>query len=124
MRDLFGLSTEQSWMSYRNAKVTKENTEITRFKSPITFKPIVQNNKMKVYFWADESVEKILNKKFLIKVNKSGDLKLKTPTEFSFDDFFDFTFKLELSKHIDSAFHSKNEYAKLSKIFSDIKASL
>jgi len=124
MRDLFGLSTEQSWMSYRNAKITKENKEIARFKSPITFKPIIENNKMSIYFWADESVEKILSNEFLIKVNKNGDLKLKTPSKFSFDDFFNFAFNLDLSKHIDSKFHAKNEYAKLSKIFKDIKASL
>jgi hypothetical protein len=124
MRDLFGLSTEQSWMSYRNAKVTKENKDIARFKSPITFKPILENNKINVYFWADESVENILNNEFLIKVNKNGDLKLRTPSEFNFEDFFNFAFNLDLSKYIDSQFHGKNEYAKLSKIFKDIKASI
>jgi hypothetical protein len=124
MRDLFGLSTEQSWKSYHNAKITKENKEIARFKSPITFKPIVENNRMWVYFWADNSVEKILNSEFLIKVNRNGDLKLKTPTKFSFDEFFNFALNLDLSKHIDTKFHTKNEYMKLSKIFKDLKASL
>jgi len=120
VRDLFGLSSEQSWMSYR-ATISKENSEIDRFKSPITFKVI---DKM-VYFWADKSVEKLLNKTFKIKFNKSGNLQLTTPQEFNFNDFFEYTFKINLANYIESKYHNdKNgEYNTLVKIFNDIKAN-
>lgn len=118
LRDLFGLSSDQSWMSYKTT-ISKENKDIERFKSPIVFK-IVNDT---VYFWANNSVEKILNKEFKIQQNKKGDLKLKTPKEFSFDDFFDFAFNINLSTHIESQYHNQSEYAILIKIFDDIKAS-
>ncbi len=124
MRDLFGLSSSQSWMSY-NATVDKEHNEqdqkktIDRFKSPITFK-FIDN---KIYFWADKSVEKMLNKEFIIKFDGKNKLNLKTPTSFTFDEFFEFAFSLDLSKHIDSEYHDNEQYAKLVKIFKEIKES-
>lgn len=54
-RDLLGLSTEQEWKYYRNSKLTKKviknDNEIERFKSPITFKPIFDEwkNEWKIY---------------------------------------------------------------------------
>jgi len=119
LRDLFGLSSDQSWMSYKTT-ISKENQEIERYKSPITFK-IVNN---KVYFWANKTVEKILDKEFVVKSNKKGDLTLSTPNSFDFDDFFNFTFKIDLSKHIDSKYHNQPEYTILTHIFRDIKSSL
>jgi len=122
MRDLFGLSSSQSWRSY-SATVNKEDTskKMARFKSPITFKPVMEGQSMKIYFWADESVEAILDKEFLIKVNNSGNLKLKTPAHFSFNDFFDFAFNLDLSTHIDAEYHSNDQYKKLVRMFKEIK---
>ena len=122
MRDLFGLSSSQSWMSYK-ATITKEHTakEIDRFKSPITFKPILENGKMRIYFWADKSVEKILNKEFIVKFDRKSGLKLKTPTSFTFDEFFEFAFALDLSNHIDSEYHKNGQYTKLVRMFKEIK---
>ncbi|MBD3796086.1 MAG: hypothetical protein IE881_09235 [Epsilonproteobacteria bacterium] len=119
VRDLFGLSSEQSWMSY-NATISKETKGIDRFKSPITFK-IVDNT---VYFWADKSAEVMLNRLFTIKYNKIGDLKLSTPTQFSFDDFFEYTFKLDISSYIEPKFHNDKfgEFNTLKRIFTEIKA--
>ena len=121
VRDLFGLSSEQSWMSYK-ATISKENSDIDRFKSPITFKIVDKE----IYFWADKSVESMLNKTFKIKFNNRGNLELDTPQEFSFDDFFKETFKINLTNHIESKYHDdrNGEYKTLTKIFSDIKASL
>jgi len=125
VRDLFGLSSEQEWYTYRKARILKENKEIDRFKSPITFKPILSGDKknIEVYFWADDTIEKILNKEFLIKVDKKGDLKLSTPNKFNFDDFFNFTFNINLSKHIQSEYHNQSEYTTLSRIFNEIRGN-
>ena len=116
LRDLFGLSSEQSW---GRDTISKEHKDIERFKSPLTFK-IVDNT---VYFWENNSVEKMLNKEFKIQQNKRGDLKLNTPEEFDFEEFFTFAFNIDLSKHIDSQYHNQNEYAQLTNIFKDIKAN-
>jgi hypothetical protein len=78
---------------------------------------------MRIYFWADESVEKILNETFLVKVNNSGDLKLSTPESFSFEKFFAYAFSLDLSKHIDSQYHNNAQYKQLVRIFNEIKES-
>jgi hypothetical protein len=124
MRDLFGLSSTQSWMSYR-ATITKDDPtkEVARFKSPITFKPIVEGKNIRIYFWADKSVEDILNREFVINFDRKKGLKLKTPNEFSFDEFFDFAFNLDLSKYIDSDYHNNRQYTKLVNMFKEIKES-
>ncbi len=128
VRDLFGLSSSQNWMSYR-ATVTKDDTEtdtkkkMARFKSPITFKPIKEGQNMKIYFWADKSVEQMLNKEFLIKVNNAGDLRLSTPANFSFEEFFEYAFDLDLSGYVDSQFHGNSQYETLVKMFREIKES-
>ncbi|MBD3829405.1 MAG: hypothetical protein IE890_02845 [Arcobacter sp.] len=119
LRDLFGLSSEQTWMSYK-ANIKKEDNEkkIDRFKSPITFKKVSG----KVYFWADKSVEIILNKSF--KVSTGGKkLDLSTPKEFSFDAFFEYVKTINLSQHIDSKYHKESEFNTLKRILNDIKAS-
>ncbi|KLE02179.1 hypothetical protein [Aliarcobacter butzleri] len=123
LRDLFGLSSEQSWMSYR-ATIKKENKQsddkkIERFKSPITFK-IIDNQ---VYFWANKSYEIMLNKTFKISIGGNRLLDLSTPKEFSFDDFFDYVKTIDLSKHINSKFHNEIEFKKLNNILNNIKAS-
>jgi len=76
---------------------------------------------MSIYFWADKSVEKILNKEFMVKFDRKSGLKLKTPKSFTFDDFFEFAFNLDLSKHISSEYHTNNQYSKLVRMFKEIK---
>ena len=118
LRDLFGLSSDQSWMSYR-ATIKKEHQEIERLKSPLTFK-LVGNT---VYFWADKSVEKILNKTFQISSKGNRPLDLKTPLSFSFDDFFEHVKSIDLTKHIDSKYHKEPEFNTLNRILTGIKGS-
>jgi len=124
MRDLFGLSSTQNWMSY-NATIEKNDPtkEVERFKSPIIFKPIIEGKSMRIYFWADNSVEAILNREFVVNFDRKRGLKLKTPIEFNFNDFFDFAFNLDLSKYIDSDYHNNRDYKKLVSIFTEIKES-
>lgn len=119
LRDLFGLSSEQSWMSYRMT-IKKEHKEIARFKSPLNFK-IIGNQ---VFFWADKSLEMMLNQKFDISAGgKYLPDGLNTPKAFSFDDFFEHVKTIDLSQHIESKFHKEREFSDLNRILNDIKAS-
>lgn len=119
LRDLFGLSSEQSWLSYRATikKESKEKDKYQRFKSPLHFKIIAE----KVYFWVDDSYKEILGKTFIIK--GKGKFELSFPNEFNFEEFLDFAFNINLSKHIDSKYQNQPEYAILNRIFKDIKDS-
>lgn len=119
LRDLFGLSSEQQWGRPYNVSITKEHDDIERFKSPITFKIIDSN----IYFWVDNTYQTILDKEFEIKSDKRGNLKLKTPKEFDFNEFLEFAFNINLSQHIESQYHNQSEYAQLTKIFKEIKAN-
>ncbi|WP_442765134.1 hypothetical protein [Sulfurospirillum cavolei] len=118
LRDLFGLSSEQSWMSYR-VSIKKEHQEIARFKSPLNFK-IIEN---KVFFWADKSVETMLNQTFKISTRGNRPLDLSTPKAFRFDDFFEHVKTIDLSQHIESKFHKEREFSDLKRILDGIKAS-
>jgi hypothetical protein len=123
IRDLFGLSSNESWRSY-HATIKKENENIHRFQSPITFKPIINEDKVKVYFWADNSVENILNKEFNIKFDNRNDLSLFTPESFNFEEFFKYTFKIDLKKHINQEYHNKPQFKTLNNILSTLKGQL
>ena len=125
VRDLFGLSSSQEWMSY-NARVEKvhntqdDDEKIERFKSPITFK-VVDN---RVYFWVNNTLNSFLDREFKITVStqNNNELLLSTPPEFDFNDFFDFTFnRLNLATHIEEKFHSTNEYKSLDRILTEIR---
>ena len=118
LRDLFGLSTDQSWKSYRD-NIKKTNDKVARFKSPIQFK-IIDN---KVYFWVNDVYKKFLDKEFKIVTKRGNDLKLKTPSieVFDFNDFFKFVQKVDIDKVIDSQYHSQQEFLVLKRIMIDIK---
>jgi len=126
VRDLFGLSSSQKWgKDYKNVSIEKEDKNkdekgkpiIQRFKSPITFKVFDS----KVYFWVNDTVEYILDQTFEIKAGHKTGLELKTPQRFDFDDFFKFTFDIDLRNHIEEKYHRENEYKTLVKIFKEIK---
>ena len=112
VRDLLGLSVEQSWFSYR-ATVLKadENRKITRFKSPITFKPIQTKDGYDVYYWANDIPKEFLKSTFQIYLSddKKNIKKLSPPDNFSIDKFlefiFDFKEKKTLSQHIDEKYY-------------------
>lgn len=125
LRDIFGLSSEQTWMSYNKAIIKKEDTQtnddrkIERFKSPLTFK-VIDNQ---VFFWADKSYETILNKTFKISTRGNKPLELSTPSTFSFDEFFEYVKTIDLSRHIAQKYHSTKTYKDIARILNGIKAS-
>jgi hypothetical protein len=108
LKDLFGLSTDEQWLK-QNGKITKEHIfkdkkeekdKIERFMSPIFFKPIEKDqNIYEVYFEAREIDKRFLDTEFRIKNHDEGDLILKTPEKFNFDEFFQFIFELDRKSH-------------------------
>lgn len=120
VRDLFGLSTSQFWMSYRK-NITKEHKEdnkdkkIERLKSPITFK-VVEH---RVYFWANDSYRKLLGTPFKI----NGRLTLNFPDHFDIDDFFDFMIDANLNHIVQDKFKRDPHFSKLQRIMNQLKAS-
>jgi hypothetical protein len=119
LRDIFGLSSEQDW---GRDKITKENSTIERFKSPITFKPIKEKNDVvKVYFWVNNSVSLMQNKKFLIKKNGKGTLDLETPLTFDFDDFFTYIFDKSIDTFSKKKYNTQPEYKRLDTILTELK---
>lgn len=83
-RDLLGLSSDESWYSYRATinksepylesrtniwKAKMKDKKIERLKSPIQFKLIKIGNKMKIYFAVKEFVfQKLLGQKMLVSI--------------------------------------------------------
>jgi len=115
MKDLLGLSSSEQWKSYR-ATIEKENTEIDRFKSPLFFKPIATNTGYRIYIGFEEIPNEMLDTEFQIK-NRGQHFPLRTPAKFDIADFLKFAFTVDISNHVDSKFHSSNEFMVLSKIF-------
>ena len=91
-RDMLGLSSTQSWLSYNKATVNKtsQSGAIDRFKSPITFKPIRDGNDWKVYIIPHKIPAEMKSAPFVI---ESGSQKtvLATP-EFDLEQYLKFAF--------------------------------
>lgn len=91
-RDMLGLSSAQSWFSYR-ATVTKKASEreIDRYKSPVTFKPFRQpNGGWAVYIIPHTIPEEMKNAAFEVE-SEGRKTTLVTP-EFNLDAYLKFAF--------------------------------
>ena len=124
-RDILGLSSQQTWMSYNSASVNKSHLEkyspnglkdkIARFKSPLFFKPIrTALNTFRVFFEVPRYIKdafrengvrtnieeaQILGEWFDI----SGSLKsleLPFPNHFNFDEFLEESFAVNPSDYV------------------------
>ncbi len=99
MRDMLGLSSEQSWMAYKDT-ITKSHDTIERFKSPVFFKIIRLGSTgvFRVFIRPQPIPGLLFDTPFQINSRRYGrgkSLKLKTPTEQQFDleEFLRFCFK-------------------------------
>jgi CRISPR/Cas system CMR-associated protein Cmr1 (group 7 of RAMP superfamily) len=130
MKDLLGLSTNESWKYKDNQAhlgliVKKSSTKINRYKSPITFKPIQEQDgsKMRIYFYADQINANFLDQSFEIQ-GKGVPLSIKTPQKFDIDKFFVDSFNVDLLSHIESKYISSPSYKKLDDIFKTLKGQI
>ncbi|MBL7790871.1 MAG: hypothetical protein JNK77_01010 [Saprospiraceae bacterium] len=109
VRDMLGLSTEQSWLKYGSdgkAKVTKVNTDdngteisdsdaIGRFASPILFKPVyIENeNRFIVHFRAMNIPDEYRSAHFVIKADGVQTAPLPMWRDFNLAAFLEFAFE-------------------------------
>ncbi len=109
IRDLLGLSSFQNWRS-QGFNVKKINRDISRFKSPVVFRPIIEGDKVTIYFWAEKfnSNHPMLNQPFTI--SGRGSFTIKTPARFDIEDFFEFVEKIDLKEVVDKKFHNADRY--------------
>jgi len=109
-RDLLGLSSSESWLSYNRTTITKSHANIDRYKSPITFKPILDGNQFRVYIIDEEVDNNMLNQEFTISnSNPNRSFTLATPAEFNLRDYLEFAIQFIADK--DAGVESYAEYA-------------
>ena len=122
MKDLLGLSTNESWISYK-MNIKKSSKSIDRYASPILFKPILEDNVVKIYFFASSINKEFLNQHFSIH-SKGKPLQISTPKEFDIDQFLKHSFNVDIDKHIDKKYHKHKNFLKLVNIFKTLKAQV
>lgn len=116
LRDLLGLSTSQEWLKYNMTIEHKKGNDgkilndIKRYKSPITFKIIKNNNDRFDIYLIVEPIT-ILNKSFQISCKNSTtpkkEVTLWTPEQFDIHDYLKFCF----SSNIDTVVNDKSKPA-------------
>jgi len=120
VRDCFGLSSAESWRSYR-ATITKKSDTVERFKSPVFFKPIRKGTTFWVYFKADKMDTEFMKADFTIEsTNSKQKLPLKPAPSFDFATFLGYIFDKKLfsiSNHIENQFKGHKYYKILEDIF-------
>jgi hypothetical protein len=141
VKDLLGLSSQESWLSYHNSitkteakddysgrKVRKDKKEdqIQRFKSPIFFKVIETDKKgeFTIYIKLNADIP-VAGKWFIIEEKYGKSFPLQIPTNFDLRSFFDFILdksKFDISTHVEEKFHTGNKYYEiLNNIFISIQ---
>lgn len=122
-KDMLGLSSSEDWRSYRK-RITKDNPDVERFKSPILFKPIRRkDNSFDVFFKGISVPEKYLDKEFVVKCNNSGNLHLKTFKDFDIDEFLDYAiFEVDLTELLgDEKYVYDFRFKKIKRMFNKIR---
>lgn len=129
IRDLFGLSSRELWMSYNKATIVKDGGDIKRFKSPITIKPIKASDGFDVYFFMDWRKEEKL-KEFLgtpLKIKAVGKdinckpFEIKVLEDFDFDDFLMYVSKVKLDEYIESKYQESKDFRRLKGMLNNFK---
>lgn len=88
IKDLLGLSSQESWRRPYNQTIKKESDYIERMKSPVFYKPIMIEKELRVYIDNEQIPDEFYSKTFLISNGKDS-FNLTTPEieEFKIDDF-------------------------------------
>lgn len=136
MRDMLGLSTDQSWMSYGDV-ISKEDPRgdsegIGRFKSPIFFKVLRSSEtKFQIFIKAEKIPDEYFGARFKItskKYQKEGksDLMLQTPTtsEFQLEDYLEFCFKRVFKNDQDFEKYTQNASSPEARLLKNIYSQL
>jgi hypothetical protein len=107
IRDCLGLAVESEWKQTTGQPIfTKENPDIDRFKSPLTYIPIRFNkDQFRVYINFTPIPKEFSKQVFSIKKNGHGDLKLETPPAFRIKEYLDFLKQI----NIDDLLQDTNE---------------
>lgn len=138
-RDLFGLSTDESWKSYDmniekthakkvstvwQPKSNNEPDKIARFKSPLQFIPFFTDDKKscRVFFFCKEIPQEYLNSIFLVS-NGTSSIPLKIGNMKSIKPIIDWLLipgNFDLKENW-SGITNCSEYAKLAQVLSSLK---
>ena len=105
-RDALGLASKQLWLSYGDT-IDIVSNEVDRFKSPITYRPVYENDCWRVYLYFDQgAIDSIKGKDFEIKNSRNGEIKgMQIFGNFSLEEYFDFIIQIGLNRHTDSKEH-------------------
>lgn len=95
-KELLGLSTTENWVNYGfNISRNHPHKDITRFKSPIIFKPILEfrNNEhfYNVYIYLSEIPTTMRNQSFVIGSSR-GSFDMRTSNAFNIAEYFEWIF--------------------------------
>ena len=141
-KDLLGLSTEESWLSYNRDIISKKqarNTHtgfeaipekdqtINRYTSPLLIKPIDDGSKYTIYLINKEPRElknKIQGNYFMISNKKGKPFPLQVYPGFDLGLYLDFIFdstKWNIDTHVENKFHNSEQFKILKRIYSEIQ---
>jgi hypothetical protein len=130
MKDLLGLSSSENWRIPYRSTITKEHDKISRFRSPITFKIIRDENNVdryNVFIIYNQVEDGFLKEVFTIKCESKikkmikGHLELITPSKFDIKHFLLYAFTENIKDHVEERFHDTLQFRKIYKIYKEIR---
>jgi hypothetical protein len=141
-KDLFGLSTSESWGSYgftiekkhsrrdnNSCQTINDNDpfKISRFKSPLFFKIINKSDQHAVYFKVNPIPSNYGGEWFSIYKGRSFSLCLPVYDQFDFQHFFDWIFNpsnFSILTHVEPAMQNEEEFFILKNIYEQLQGAI
>lgn len=124
IKDLMGLSSSENWRLPYNVEITKESGDIDRMNSPYFFKPILINNKFRIYIDFNFFNKGFLSAEFKISNGRSS-FPLQTPDQFDIDDFFEWCLlKADINSLIGDEYSETAKAGKIISIFRQLRNNI
>jgi len=138
-KDLFGLSTSESWGSYGftlnkkhsrqlinncNPLADKDSSRINRFQSPLFFKILKEGNEFRVYLKINSIPSGYIGEWFSLLRGTNNSLCLPIYHLFDFNAFFQWIFdpvNFNCTNHVRSAMQNEEEFKVLKNIFEQLQ---
>jgi hypothetical protein len=119
-RDALGLASKQMWLSYGDT-IDIVSKEVDRFKSPITYRPVYENDSWRVYLYLDQgAIDSIKSRSFEIHNSRNREIEnMRIYEEFSLEEYFDFIIQIGLARHTDSKEHGNKKLNYIENIFNN-----
>jgi len=123
VKDIFGLSSVENWRE-QHWNISKENENIKRYSSPLLFKPLIFQGKIRIFLIMKKVPSIMKNQSFRISNGRNRSFPLLTVDEFNEGEFWRFVKNFKINNHVEAEFRTHKYFTLLSGIFESLARTI